>query len=524
MKRILATAALVLAPLARTQPLPPPAIRQNGIVNAASRIPSTLPGGALAAGAKVEIFGVRFAPPARLRVRIFTSDQSWYAPVIESRPEQLEVRLPEAVRPGDAKVMVIADGLPSAAFPIRIAISNPGLYSRNGLGWGQGVIQNIDPSGKRSENSRQNPAQPGWRVAAIATGFSSNRTASVLIGGHVTQGHMKSAGGQEQVDFVIPAGIPEGCDVPLAVRAAPGRASNVVTLAIHSGPGPCRSTILDGLEHGPVAIGALSRVRTKIPLGDDSIADEANFVAANGDRADLPPLLRLPPAGTCAAYLTSLDSDTVVPNSIPVALAMLLRGQDESKGRGLDVGTQIELTRPGAERVVRSERNVSGYYHARLGMAGVGANRRLPLFLDPGNIVADSPGGKDVGAAHVPLRIPAPLEWIEGDAFDPIDRSRPLTLRWRNAPDSLIVAVVTNTDAMTTASGTCLCVADGGKGALTVPAEFLSHLPGSTPESGNVYGRVFLSSIHNSATFAARGIHRGVWFYIDGEVRPAEFR
>src|SRR5579871_757738 len=115
---------------------PPPWIAQNGVVNSASRIPSTLPGGAIARGALFTIFGVRFGTVEHTRVAIDFGGVKVAAQVNRSTPQQIDARMPDSVRLGAAAVVVTVDGRASAAFPITIVAANPGIFSLNGLGWG----------------------------------------------------------------------------------------------------------------------------------------------------------------------------------------------------------------------------------------------------------------------------------------------------------------------------------------------------------------------------------------------------
>ena len=68
----------------------PPAIAANGIANAASRIPSTLPGGSLARGARFILEGVRFSPSPTITIQ---AAQTFRATIITATATRIEARM-----------------------------------------------------------------------------------------------------------------------------------------------------------------------------------------------------------------------------------------------------------------------------------------------------------------------------------------------------------------------------------------------------------------------------------------------
>src|SRR5271170_7300410 len=123
----------------------PPAIGQNGVVNQASQIAPALAGGALARGARIEIRGVRLVSSDG-RVTATLSEGNSHIPVaiFSAGAKLIAARIPPDAPLGAATVTVMAAGGNSAPFPVEIAASNPGLYSRNAQGWGPGWIDNLD--------------------------------------------------------------------------------------------------------------------------------------------------------------------------------------------------------------------------------------------------------------------------------------------------------------------------------------------------------------------------------------------
>lgn len=493
MTKIRTAAIFVVAIFAEGQP----GIRQNGVVNSASRIPPTLAGGAIARGALFTIYGVRLGSSGRTEVTVSSGGKSIRVRLLSAGAEQIDAEMPPSAAVGSADLTVKVDGRASLPFPMEVAAQNPGLFSRNGRGWGPGRIENID-SGARSDNSSSNPARLRQRVALFGSGFGDLSSFMVVVGGRVIKlARTRAIRSEEKIEFRVPADAPEGCYVPVYVLASPVRASNVVTMSIRSGPGPCRPGPVPLLEERAIGVAVLSRTRMKAKYEKaDSVDDEATVTfASKDDRPVLSPLLLLPPPGTCTAYTSSFQDDVALPNSISAALISLL------KGRGLDAGSKLTISRDRQSRNVIRENGVPGYYRGRLGQIGPTASRRAPpLFLEPGDLSLDGTGGKDVGAFHVSFHAPTPFEWTDRDSLAPIARGSTLLVHWHDPSGGhLIVILATNVDQLTTAIGTCLCVVNSAVGGFAVPPAVLANLPVSRDIPGIPYDRLYLSSIGTSA-------------------------
>jgi len=223
----------------------PPAITQNGVANMASQIVSSLAGGALARGALIEIRGVRLsAANESPSVNIIKDGSRTKANVVSATARKIQARIPEDAPLGSAKLSVSLTGQESAAFAIEIVESNVGLFSENGLGWGQARANNLDSLGNVVANSAATPAKPSQRVSFAATGMAPRSPLRVLLGGIPAVATWKRTirTGEEEFAMVIPGNSKEGCSVPLYAMAAPNRASNVITLAV-ARSGPCIKTV-----------------------------------------------------------------------------------------------------------------------------------------------------------------------------------------------------------------------------------------------------------------------------------------
>jgi hypothetical protein len=501
--RLAAIAACAIS-MVTAQPAPP-AIAQNGVVNSASRIPSTLPGGAITSGGRFTIFGVHFGLREHTTVTIQYPEGAMNAIILSESAGQIDARIPESVKVGTASLIVTVDGRSSVPFPITIASSNPGIFSINGQGWGRA-------------RGLKGVFKPGDRVKLIATGLGANRHPKLVLGsGLVLARRVAETNGEETLEFTIPADAPLGCDVPVALVAGPARLGNTVSLAI-SKSGSCDPGPVPKLDRETIGVVVMSRTATKQRDGD-FVSDEAAAVfASTKGGADVSPLLMLPPTGTCTAYTTSLQSDAPLPNSISSALVSLLGD------RGLDAGSQFVLRRSVDSREIVRVRGVSGYYRGGLGEAGPVANRHAPAsFLDPGEFTLSSGGGKQIGAFDIPVLVNDSFEWTNRNELDRIDRVRGVTIRWRRAgkqgvggkPDEgrghLIAMLATNLDQITTAAGSALCVADAAANQFTIPARMLGNIPASRDLPGAHYDQLFVTSLpaRPSAELRAQGLAGG---------------
>ncbi len=463
-----------------------PGIGQNGVVNSASQMPPTLPGGALAPGARFSIYGVRLGSSAA-STQISAGPMQIKATSIT--PTRIEATLPANAAPGTLPLVVTVNGMKSKPFPIHIVPSNPGIYSKNGLGWGPAVASTV---------------RPGQRVAIATTGLGNATQLTVVIGGRSVP--VARTAGADELTFPIPASVPEGCQVPVYIQAAPHRASNVVTLAISRSGMPCNAGPLAILSKNSVGVAILARSRM---LGrnatSDAIDDEATAVfASRTGQPSLSPMLLLPPPGTCTAYTSSFQATTALPNSVSSALAA------ELEARGLEAGSVLKLRSKSGERTVSRVRGSPGYFRSKLGSGGASAGpRTLPLFFEPGEIEIEAVGGEQLGPFRARMKSPPPFEWTNRAETAVIDRSRPLTLKWRGmSNDRLALIFATNTGQLSTAIGTCLCTVRASAGRFTIPAELLANIPESVEMPGIPYDQLFLVSLPETALpgFEASGI------------------
>ena len=98
------------------------------------------------------------------------------APLIYAGAGQVNAVVPyEVASSTTANVVVVYQGNASTPFPIGIAATRPGIFTRSGSGTGQGAILNQD----QSINGPSSPADRGSWVAIYATGEGIDRKSVV---------------------------------------------------------------------------------------------------------------------------------------------------------------------------------------------------------------------------------------------------------------------------------------------------------------------------------------------------------
>jgi uncharacterized protein (TIGR03437 family) len=482
-----------------------PGIGQNGVVNSASQIPPTLPGGAIARGALFTVTGVRLGSSAgKTTVAISRQGVSLPVQVISLQPKKLEALMPSTAPLGSNDLTITVDGRESRPFPVEVVAFNPGIFSRDLEGWGAGRIDNLDAAGKRSDNSLTNPAHPGQRVTLATTGMGGAKEATVVVGIRPVKGQTSSGGarnGEERLTFDVPADAPSGCWVPVYLQAGPLRASNVVTMSIQKGAGHCDPGPVPIWSTKNVILVALSRSRLKAMRqgAPDAARDEALIAIRTGGEEPLLSHNDLPPPGTCIASTSSYQTDE--------KLALSVGNIAVPNQRGLNAGRKLTLIRQGAAQGQEATRDIGdawgdqGNYRDRLGFGGAIARRGMPdLFLEPGDYRLVSGGGSDVGAFDLPLTFPAPFQWTDQDETTTVNRSKGVTLHWTNAPgsdtrDQLMVIFARNVDRITTAIGMCICSARASAGQFTVPPAMLANIPLSIDAPGERYDKLVVASL-----------------------------
>lgn len=503
----------------------PPYVTQDGVVNAASRIPVALPGGALAPGALVEIDGLRFTP-SDLKVEIATAHRTYSAAIVQATPEHILVKLPNFTERGAARLYVRSRGQRSSGSDIILGSAAFGIFTVNGKGWGAARALPI--------------LHPGDEVSLAGTGLGHASTSNiqVFVGGRKAAPVRRSAsgGGSQQEDrlrFVLPSDVPQGCAVPVTVSTHEVNrnvaTSNVATIAIASGAQCAWSPAW--LNRG----GAGKKSGTVLLLRSDLILELApgkpvHFLVdamtagfAERLKDDLPALFDLmPPAGACMSFAGHLnDNDLVLPSLIQQSLGgdeMDVPGLTENGFvKDLDAGSELTITgKAGTRSAIRSTHPPLLYTKLLGGDPPFSHITPTPPFLIPGPYRIEFPGGANVGAASAQVEVPAEAVWTNRDAMTALDRREGAAPEWTLPPNYQAVVIVSNIDRRKSLAGYTLCAAPPGATRLHVPPSALANLPATRVGGSDLsLGFMGIAAIPmNPATLDAKGLDSGLAIFV----------
>jgi len=283
----------------------------------------------------------------------------------------------------------------------------------------------------------------------------------IYIGGvAATILYQGSAGypGVDQINLTIPDSAPSGCWIAIAA-VADGVLSNVATLPINPGGGPCvdQQSGLNGNQIAPsggqtLRTGLVGMIQTndtsrKGVLTISNTADAA-FEKYTGIYA---PAFSISPGGCLVRYETPATIGSIT---------------------GLDPGTITLTGANGLNVALGPQLGIKGAFYSLL------SSTAFPQT--GGTYTFNGSGGADVGQFTTSVTFSNPLlTWTNESVAATIDRSQDLTLTWTGGtPGSYVYisGVSTATGPPTTMLGyTCLAKADDGK--FTVPSYILSALP-----------------------------------------------
>ena len=298
-------------------------------------------------------------------------------------PERIDAVMPDSAPLGRVWLTVTYRGQRSVPYRLKVVESGFGVFTRNGQGWGPGLIRG---AGQPGEGAIIEGTGLGGAVPTQIAVYVGGRTAQVL---GARRGSQKS--GHDEIRFQIPPAAPLGCFVPVQVttRAAAGGeiASNTVTMAIARPGQPCPRTG-NWMESAATSGGkraAIVLLRSNIQVAFASgkfrtfVTDEVSAFFRERRRASGPvsPAQLLPPPGTCITYAQTMRLRPI--------LAAAGTGGRAFGGRALDAGPLLTLRSAAGERTIGKDPRDGQSYHAHLGGETLGGKEAArPLFLNRG--------------------------------------------------------------------------------------------------------------------------------------------
>ncbi len=506
----------------------PPHISAAGVRNAASRMPSSLAGGSIAAGSLFSVRGARLGPNQPQRNATGSLEIAGTALLVNSNPvplfyageDRLLALMPASQILGEVEMAVRRNGTTGPARNVRVVAASPGLFSHDGALSDELPAMAI--SGKRPRGA------PGQTISVLGTGFGG-ASVTVLIGGRrtTTSDIAQVVPGIERATFRIPADTPLGCEVPVVVGAG-GVWSNTVTARLETARTSCvdASGWVTRELHKRGRNGSIWIFRTALRLEagrgifEDHTFDMALAGFSESARDESQDDFGFPPHGSCATFTGILEVGglfnppaTTDLNSQLLDLNVPFRLPSH---RLLSAGRALHLTTAAGTRDLVPDAVRPEYYASVLGGTVPGMRRleagKEPLLLNPGRVLVTGEGSAEIGPFTVETAMPEVVRWTNRDHLRNLTRARGITVRWASAgPSSTMLIVIAALDDSTGAAGFCLCTAASESNHFTIPPEMLANLP-ATVATGIPFGLLAVGSYPTAypATFAARGLDGGV--------------
>ncbi len=505
----------------------PPAISQNGITNDASRIPSSLSDWAIARGAAFSIQGVRLGTDAsNTHLELLSSGRSIPLLARSVQPRQIQAFMPGKAPLGPGSIIVETPEGRSKPFSVRVVPAQPGLYSANGKGWGQGQIRMLDSDGGWKVNRMESPMRRGGTAAIDATGLASEHRAEIVIAGIRVAAlgiDHSTATGVDRIRFRVPRTIPEGCFVPVYLRIGAARPSNVVSMAIEDSGSSCHLLIPVPRPDSLVGIISIARLDSlNSNASPVTTSEQANALfGQNSDDQIQNPMLVSPPDGTCTAFYGDARSDWPGLDSIGEAF------ESATKGRGLSAGRALSISGSGGVRVIPASPGELGAYAVRLGLEEPGRQPAPAPFLKDPHYTVSAEGAEKIGPFAREIPGPPVFEWTNGPELATIDRSQGATFQWRGVPpDARMFVVATGANSIGAARGVTYCAANAASGGLTIPAEMLANLPSTEAAAAPPTNIVFLIALRiaTDSTVPVKGLDEIWTVSIYATVRQVSYR
>jgi uncharacterized protein (TIGR03437 family) len=498
----------IITSVANNSSLTPPGFSNSGIA------PSTLfvvTGADLAApGSTAVLQDSTQGLPTTLNqttLSVATGGQTYIPAIYYSSPTQIAAVLPAAVPLGPATLTVSNGGTPSTAFSFNVVASAFGIDAYNG---NTAVLTDAVSGALITPTSS---AKPGQVVILWGTGLGSDSADSdttytssphaigtpvtVYVGG-VQAAAVAYAGGSvypgvHVIGFTIPAGVPNGCYVPIAVVTGSGSngvVSNTPVAAIMNNGGICSDShysangtqISELAGRGTINLGSIVVGHGVAPGtvgGPQTITDSAiaNFQQVSG---------------------TSFGS-----NSLSLGTCTLNQQPAPQSGNATAVGLD-----PGALTVTPP---VSGTPIAFMGAPALPGSyfAYFPAHsLDTGGtITVQGSGGTTppaVGRFTATLNFPPLINWLNQSASNTVTRAAGQTYTWNGgAPASFVYVFGQSTSPSSGGSGgasaSYTCIAPASAGQFTVPPYILLALPAGS-------GGSIIQNITTQTPFSATGL------------------
>jgi len=302
--------------------------------------------------------------------------------------------------------------------------------------------------------------------------------------------------GVDQVVLTIPASVPTGCYVSLAIVSG-NIVSNSVTIPIASSGRTCSDS---NTALTPDVYSSLAG-KTSIKLGVLSVG-QATLIegATTTAEASVGGVFE-----SITGFATSKSGSQV---SIGSCLVLAPTTSSSSTGTytGLDAGASIAVTGPAGSLTLSSLASLSAL---DVGIYGLTSGTVPSTFLPSsgGSFTFDNgSGGKDVQHFNAVLTLPAGISWTNASQISSVSRSQGVNVTWTGGAAGSYVEISGGSTATIGGQSTTVafvCVAPVAAGQFTVPPPVLLSLPAGS-------GTLAVGDYANIKLFTAPGIDLGM--------------
>jgi uncharacterized protein (TIGR03437 family) len=515
-----------------------PSISERSIVNAASFMPASLKGGAIARGSIFTIFGSAIGPaipvqavefPLKATLAGVTITVAQQNVVVQALPVYVSEGQINAIMPSTAPLGAVTlqlqfndgDGSPASS-PVRAEVveASFGIFTATRRGVGPSIAFNFETEQEQPLNATTRSARPGQVIVLWGTGLGpvmggddrppgevgavddlqAQAQVEVWVGGAradtiLYAGRSPLFAGLDQINFIVPQGASKGCYAPVWVKVAGDRVSNVTTLSIADAPGACTDPLNPYLSPGVGSrLGLVIPQRLHLEVGGAATTIDtasASFQTMVIREFFYNPALSLPPRGTCLVrHPTPSEEEDGFPHERPAG--------------ALEAGARMTLSGHGDRRELT--RTGVGYYESLLEEA----------FLSAGGYTVESAGGTAVAAFQDSFAVGDPPTFrLPGDGST-VRRDRSITVSWAGGdPQTEIIRILGVVASSAVASAriraTFLCTATPEQGFLEIPADILSNLPASLGSGASSTALLYVgtSPLPETSRFEAAGLDFG---------------
>jgi len=310
------------------------------------------------------------------------------------------------------------------------------------------------------------------------------------------QGRSGCCIGEDQIVFTVPAKVPTGCAVPLAVQIGNEISNYAVMPVAPAGSRACQAanstfsaalvqsltTSTGTITHGEIDLSRQPNQNSQGIVDPSASTDYGSslflsFTVPSTVQPFIASYLDDLPVGTCAVSnnLNGLNGGNYLANVTP-----------------LDGGPSIKVTGPnGVQNIPTTGKQVT---------------LAPGTFLAPGPYTFSGTGGADVGSFTAPFTIPTPAT-LTSPASGPlvtVTRSNGVTITWSGGSASSIIQISGGnaTDSTGSLGASFICLAAASAGTFTIPPSVLLALP-----PGEFFESVWDFATYTYGTFPAAGLN-----------------